>query len=93
MGGNKTHEQSFAHTRFDEAALRDDYGLAPNDETEQRANNSYFDIQNIYEVQSDNDHYQKQIKQTNLIELFLKGIEVDKYITTHMYGDAKNTND
>ena len=47
----------------------------------------------MYEVQSDNDHYQKQVKQTNLIELFLKGIEVDKYITTHMYGDAKNIND
>ena len=50
MDADRTHEMSYVHQRFDEAALRDDYGLAPNDDAENRTNTSYFEIQNIYEV-------------------------------------------
>ena len=38
---------------------------------------------------SDHDHYQKEVKRNNLIGLFLQGVEIDKYITTHLYGDAR----
>jgi len=29
------------------------------------------------------------MKRENLIGFFLQGVEMDKYITTHLYGDAK----
>ena len=38
---------------------------------------------------SDTDHYQAKIKRNNLIGLFLEGVEIDKYITTHLYGEMK----
>ena len=74
MDGYNTQEKSFVHPRFNEAALRDDYGLAPQD---------VENHDNKHELNSDNDHYQKQVKRSNLIKLFLQGIEVDKFIMTH----------
>lgn len=37
---------------------------------------------------SDLDHYQKEVKKQNFIKLFLQGMEVDRFITTHLYGDG-----
>ena len=42
---------------------------------------------------SDHDHYQKDVNRRNLIKLFLEGNEIDKYITTHLYGEIQKMND
>ena len=46
------------------------------------ANNSHQSI-----CYSD-DHFEAKVKRENLIGFFLQGVEMDKYITTHLYGDA-----
>ena len=42
---------------------------------------------------SDHDHYQKTVKRRNLVELYLQGIDAERYITTHLYGEARREDD
>ena len=38
------------------------------------------------ETYSEFDHYEKQVKRRNFVELFLDNYNADKYIVTHLYG-------
>mmetsp|Transcript_12477 Transcript_12477/g.20973 ORF Transcript_12477/g.20973 Transcript_12477/m.20973 type:complete len:217 (+) Transcript_12477:520-1170(+) len=42
---------------------------------------------------SEHDHMEKNVRRNNLIQLFLQGIEVEKYISTHLYGELQNAMD
>ena len=37
---------------------------------------------------SDHGHFSKKIKRNNLVSLFLDGIEAEKYINTHNFGNV-----
>ena len=87
---------SFADQRFDEAAVRDVYGLSPaanDDDYASQRPDGYFSELKVREANSDNDHFKREVKRSNLLQLFLHGIQVDKYIMANQYGDVKNTHD
>ena len=74
---------SFADQRFNEIAVRDEYGLTPANDDDyacQDGQNGFFSPREDREANSDNDHYVKEVKRSNLLQLFLHGIQVDKYI-------------
>lgn len=73
--------------------MRDEYGLLPQVDDGQSKRKGYFEINAQDDVKSDNDHYQKEVKRSNLLKLFLEGVQVDKFIMTHQYGEFKHTND
>ena len=75
----KKGSTSFASKRFNESAIREDYGLCPEDDNfEKQEATGYFELE-TQEVNSDN-HGEKVVKRSNLLKLFLQGIEIDKYI-------------
>lgn len=37
---------------------------------------------------SDHGHFAKKVKKKNLVSLFLDGIEAEKYIITHNFGNV-----
>ena len=41
---------------------------------------------------SEHDFIGSKVKRDNLIQVFLRGTEVDKYIATHLYGQQKFKN-
>ena len=47
---------------------------------------------NTREVKSELDAKEQEVKRNNLIDLFLRGTEVDKYIVNNLYGKDKYTN-
>jgi len=53
---------------------------------------SDFNQMNTREVKSELDAKEQEVKRNNLIDLFLRGTEVDKYIVNNLYGKDKYTN-
>ena len=51
-----------------------------------------FNQMNTREVKSELDAKEQEVKRNNLIDLFLRGTEVDKYIINNLYGKDKYTN-
>ena len=72
--------RDFLKPDFNEPSFRESYGL----DSYQRVKEDQS-----HDVRSDHDHYVKDFKRKNLIELFLQGIECDRYITTHLYGEVQ----
>lgn len=64
------------HPDFDEEMFRELYGLSS---SKQKEDNEAleFTFSN-----SDSDHYQKTVKRKNLVQLFLKGIDGERYINS-----------
>lgn len=74
MDDDQDHTQkSFLHRDFDEERFRENYGLDKERDDDQAL--------------SEDNHYQKEVKRQNLIKMFLHGMEVDKFISTHLYGE------
>jgi len=51
--------------------------------------NNFVRNEDDRDLRSEHDHVEKQVKRSNLIEIFLRGTEVDDYIINHMYGREK----
>ena len=44
-------------------------------------------------VYSDHEHIGKKTRRQNLVDFFLHGIEADRYISTHLYGEFRKVKD
>ena len=69
---SRAKEGSFLHPEFNERKFRNTFGLERGEDS----------------AASESNHYSKQVKRQNLIQLFLQGNEVDDYIVTHLYGEV-----
>ena len=76
---------SFMNKDFDDRKFRGEFGM--NGASKANNNDNFFPLAEQSFANSDHDHYGKDVKRKNLIKLFLEGNEIDKYITTHMYGE------
>ena len=78
------------HNNDHEIDLMDAYGLR-SPKRRDVDDDCYFrqpedEPQQPRETYSEFDHYEKQVKRRNFVELFLDNYSADKYIVTHLYG-------